>query len=102
MSPAISSEKNMAMPSRKKYSASTRLAIVDARSGKRGMPDHISTGAGFWVRRARCGVLGARCWVRGAWCRRATVAPNHDQDERPDCKDGPDTGQADRAHDGHA
>src|SRR5207247_1992992 len=36
MSPAISSEKNPATPTRKKYSASTRPAIVEALSGNRG------------------------------------------------------------------
>src|SRR5438445_6168510 len=36
MRPAISSEKKTATASRKKYSASTRNAIVDARSGNRG------------------------------------------------------------------
>src|SRR5438874_10789098 len=36
MRPAISSEKNAARASRKKYSASTRQAIVDAASGNSG------------------------------------------------------------------
>ena len=36
MSPAISSEKKIATAIRKKYSASTRTAIVEARSGKSG------------------------------------------------------------------
>src|SRR5947207_16021990 len=36
MSPAISSKKNPATPMRKKYSASTRPAIVDALSGNSG------------------------------------------------------------------
>src|SRR6187402_1010965 len=39
--PAIRMEKNAVMPIRKKYSASTRAAIVEAASGKRGVPDHI-------------------------------------------------------------
>src|SRR5205809_242105 len=41
MSPAISSEKKAAIATRKKYKASTRPAIVDARSGNNGVPDHI-------------------------------------------------------------
>src|SRR5919198_5611826 len=36
MRPAISSEKNPATPSRNKYNASTRVAIVDALSGNSG------------------------------------------------------------------
>src|SRR4030095_9604657 len=84
--PAMSSEKKVERPSRKKYSASTRPAMVDARSGKSGIPDHISTGAG--------------CWVLGARCARATVASNHDQDERAEDEDGGRAGHTDCAHDG--
>src|SRR5919198_2329384 len=44
MRPAISSEKKTAIATRKKYRASTREAIVEARSGKRGgtllLPHH--------------------------------------------------------------
>jgi hypothetical protein len=42
INPAIRSEKNTVRATRKKYNASTRLAIVEADSGKRGVPDHIS------------------------------------------------------------
>src|SRR5580765_4332896 len=41
MSPAIRSEKNTARPIRKKYNASTRGAIVEADSGKSGVPVHM-------------------------------------------------------------
>src|SRR5436309_3186290 len=42
MRPAMRSEKKTVTPMRKKYSASTRLAIADARSGNRGVPDHMA------------------------------------------------------------
>src|SRR5829696_7505758 len=41
INPAISREKNVVNATRKKYSASTRPAIVDAASGKSGVPDHM-------------------------------------------------------------
>src|ERR1700680_2296650 len=73
MSPAISSEKKTAIAMRKKYKASTRPAIVDARSGNSGVPDPISALPPF-------------------------LLANHDHDERAGAETRDGARHAQRAH----
>src|SRR4051812_1778594 len=94
MRPAISSEKKAEMASRKKYSASTRPATVEALSGNSGVPVHILRGAWCWV-------LGAGCGVRGAGCGMLFPA-NHHENESAEREDGRDAGDSQRAHDHQA
>src|SRR5471032_2999652 len=77
----MSSEKKTEIASRKKYSASTRPAMVEACSGKSGVPDHISESSK---------VL------------RATFPAEHHDDERAQRHDGGGAGDADHAHDDQA
>src|SRR5207244_4481211 len=76
MSPAIRSAKNADSASRKKYSVSTRAAIVDARSGKRG------------------GMRGLRP--------PAPFSLDHQEDERSECEDRCGGRDPDGAHDDEA
>ena len=76
--------------SRKKYSASTRPAIVDALLGKeRSTGPHISA------------CLRPGCRIEGSRSSRARVAlaAHHDDDERAEREDGRGAGDAHRAHD---
>src|SRR5262245_32650688 len=77
MSPAMRSEKNVASPTRKKYRASTRGAIDEAASGKRGVPDHMSAGP-----------------------RPPPLLTDHRGYEACERQHGADAGQSERAHDG--
>src|SRR6266545_4260685 len=83
------SEKNTEMATRKKYNASTRPAIVDADSGKSGVPDHIQRvlGSSFRVR-------GSRFRVQGS-----TLAAQHDHNEAAEREDRRRARDAHRAHD---
>ena len=89
--PAISSEKKTEIASRKKYSASTRPAIVEACSGKRGVPVHIEAAQGCRAQRLRARAL---CGSRSR--------AHHDDDERAEREDGGGAGDPDRAHDHEA
>src|SRR5262245_39818505 len=82
MRPAMSSEKKVATPRRKKYSASTRDAIVDAASGNSGVPVHMR--------------LAPR--IPGLGARGPPFTSNHDEDERTQTEHRGDTGEAQRAH----
>src|SRR6185295_4744064 len=86
MRPAMRSEKKIATASRKKYSASTRDAIVDAASGKSGVPVHMRL-------EPRAPGLGARG---------QPFASNHDEDERAEGEHRRDPGEAQRPHDDEA
>src|SRR5262252_4662307 len=77
MSPAMSSEKNTVSPMRNPYRLSTRVAMVDAASGKRG---------GMSARAA--GLPPFR--------------PDHDCDESDEAEDGRSAGHTNRAHDGES
>src|SRR5580765_2626480 len=89
MRPAMSSEKKTVIAMRKKYSASTRPAMVDARSGNSGVPVHMSAPTcGDWG-------LGARGW--------ATSFPaNHHHDERAVQEHRRTAGETNRPHDDQA
>ena len=79
MRPAISREKNTVIATKKKYSASTRGAIVDARSGKSG----------------RLGNIGAWCLAPHVACRLVLfVAAQHDHDKCAERENGGGTADA--------
>src|SRR6266508_476581 len=102
INPAISAEKKTATTIRNRYSASTRPAIVEARSGKSGIPVHISARAPCGGHGgARCAVLRARCLVHDAWCTvpGAAFAPEHDRDEAAKRENRGRAGEAHGAHD---
>src|SRR5712671_7931966 len=85
MRPAMSSEKKTETATRKKYSASTRPAIVDARSGNNGVPVHMS-------------VSGSSL----AYKLNRTTSPltsKHDDDEGAEREHGRGAGEPHRAHD---
>src|SRR5437667_8837287 len=102
MRPAISSEKKTATPIKKKYSASTRGAIVDARSGKSGGMALSSRDSGFgiWDSLGIWDSFGIRAWIGG----RDSIPfpPHHDENEHAEREDGGGAGETDGAHDEEA
>src|SRR5262245_4093454 len=94
----MSTEKKTASATRKKYSASTRGAIVDALSGKRGVPVHMSA----HVPDGGPALAGeGRAWFRPPVAVTFLGADHHD-DEGAETEDRGHAGHPQRPHDDEA